>query len=350
VWVGPQASIAATCELMKAHRFISLPVYDEEKRCILGIADILDICSYLCWGTVHFFEHTSDASVEASELELKAKMSEVPIVEVLLKQQQEHRGRGSLVVKRHLDSVCSLLDQMAQGLHRALVRVWPEDEDEEGQRLEHYRLVAQSDVVRFLVEHRRNLNHHLINSSVSALGLAGPEPASTSTAHTPSSASKSAVKSLIYSIEEGKTALEAFRALAVSGVHAIGIVGSGSLGGGGDGQRLLYNLSASDLRGITPDTVHLLREPVEVFLTRVQESDPTRPKNLVTCSPDTTLIEVMKLVLRSRVHRVWVLDHQRPVGLITLTDILSKFASFDYARAYAAGTKNIVPLSLSSPH
>lgn len=345
VWIAPQASIAAACELLKAHHFLSLPIYDEGKRRILGLVDILDVCAYLCWGTMHFFSENTEAQ---SDRELKAKMSEVAIVEVLNAKPQH--GRASLVVKRHLEPVCSLLDQMAQGLHRALVRVWPETEEEEdegSQRLEYYRMAAQIDVVRFLVDHRRNLNYHLITSSITALDMVGPAAAAAST---PSSQSttQSAARTLIYSVEEGRTALEAFRTLALSGVHAIGIIGIGSTGQG----RLLYNLSASDLRGITPDTVHLLREPVEVYLERLRESDPTsRPRNLVTCTPDATLIEVMELVLRSRVHRVWVTDQQqRPLGLITLTDILSKFASFDYARAQAAATKTIVPLSLSSPH
>ena len=345
VWIAPQASIAAACELLKAHHFLSLPIYDEGKRRILGLVDILDVCAYLCWGTMHFFSENTEAQ---SDRELKAKMSEVAIVEVLNAKPQH--GRASLVVKRHLEPVCSLLDQMAQGLHRALVRVWPETEEEEdegSQRLEYYRMAAQIDVVRFLVDHRRNLNYHPIPSSGPALDMVGPAAAAAST---PSSQSttQSAVRTLIYSVEEGRTALEAFRTLALPGVHAIGIIGVGSTGQG----RLLYNLSASDLRGITPDTVHLLREPVEVYLERLRESDPTsRPRNLVTCTPDATLIEVMELVLRSRVHRVWVTDQQqRPLGLITLTDILSKFASFDYARAQAAATKTIVPLSLSSPH
>jgi CBS domain-containing protein len=337
VWIGVDATIAGTCELMKQHHFISLPVYDEGKRRIVGMADILDICAYLCWGSTNLFEASTDTSLE----EIKRRMSEVSVLEVLKAKQRP--PSECLIIKRNLDSVSSLLDQMAQGLHRALVRVWPEDEDEEGQLLEHYRLAAQIDIVRFLVEHKLNLNHHLTSSTVHALGMAGPAP-------TPSTAAKT----LIYSVKEGKTALEAFRKLAVSGVHAIGITGAGSVGGQpqhGEAGRLLYNLSASDLRGVTPDTVHLLREPVEVFLARVEESDPTRPKNLVTCFPDATLLEVMELVLRSHVHRVWVVDQQhRPIGLITLTDILSKFASFDYASAHAAGNKTIVPLSRSSPH
>jgi CBS domain-containing protein len=332
-WIGVDATLAATCELMKQHHFISIPVYDEGKRRIVGMADILDICAYLCWGSTNLLEASTETSLE----EIKRRMSEVSVMEVLKAKQRP--PSECLVIKRNLDSVISLLDLMAQGLHRALVRVWPEDEDEEGQLLEHYRLAAQIDLVRFLVEHKLNLNHHLIYSSVQALGMVGPAP------------TLSPAKTLIYSTKEGKTALEAFRKLAVSGVHAIGITGAGTVGGQpqhGEAGRLLYNLSASDLRGITPDTVHLLREPVEVFLARVEESDPTRPKNLVTCFPDATLFEVMELVLRSHVHRVWVVDQQhRPVGLITLTDILSKFASFDYAGAQAAGKKTIVPLSHS---
>lgn len=46
---------------------------------------------------------------------------------------------------------------------------------------------------------------------------------------------------------------------------------------------------------------------------------------LLTCRPNSTLGEVMKLLVTSRVHRIYVVSEEgaKPVGVITHTDILT---------------------------
>lgn len=48
-------------------------------------------------------------------------------------------------------------------------------------------------------------------------------------------------------------------------------------------------------------------------------------QTLITCSPDTTLSEVLDKVVHNRLHRVYVCDETfKPCGVITLTDILRR--------------------------
>lgn len=48
-------------------------------------------------------------------------------------------------------------------------------------------------------------------------------------------------------------------------------------------------------------------------------------QTLITCSPDTTLSDVLDKVVHNRLHRVYVCDVTlRPCGVITLTDILRR--------------------------
>ncbi len=54
---------------------------------------------------------------------------------------------------------------------------------------------------------------------------------------------------------------------------------------------------------------------------RVPAAGP--PAGLLCCSPESTFAEVLQLVASERVHRAYVVDQAgRPVGVVTLTDIL----------------------------
>jgi CBS domain-containing protein len=136
-------------------------------------------------------------------------------------------------------------------------------------------------------------------------------------------------------------------------VSAVGVCEKGT-------GRLLYNLSASDLRGMTVQKMHLLLRPVPEFLSQlgsrklifpITAQPETRVRDLLenllgtnqlpTClwlSPQPSHIECLALTsffflrLRSstagRSHRAYVIDDQlRPIAVISYTDILSKIMS-----------------------
>jgi CBS domain-containing protein len=103
-----------------------------------------------------------------------------------------------------------------------------------------------------------------------------------------------------------------------------------------DQGKLIANLSASDLGGLSTKTIHTLSLPplqflelahsrnfVELSLTSSSDKKPAVP---VTCSPETHLTEVVEKLIGAKIHRVWVVDSaQRPIGVVTLTDILKSF-------------------------
>ena len=118
--------------------------------------------------------------------------------------------------------------------------------------------------------------------------------------------------------------------------------------------RLLYNLSASDLRGMTVQKMHLLLRPVPEFLSQLGSRKLIFP---ITAQPETRVRDLLEnllgtnqpptsashhkcrwlpsyflLRLRSstagRSHRAYVIDdQQRPIAVISYTDILSKIMS-----------------------
>jgi 5'-AMP-activated protein kinase regulatory gamma subunit len=63
---------------------------------------------------------------------------------------------------------------------------------------------------------------------------------------------------------------------------------------------------------------------------RRRESHPGAEvgQELITCSPDSTLTEVLDKLVHNRLHRVYICDENvAPVGVVTLTDILRKLVT-----------------------
>ncbi len=45
---------------------------------------------------------------------------------------------------------------------------------------------------------------------------------------------------------------------------------------------------------------------------------------LVTVAPDTKFGDLLKVIYEHRVHRVYVCEHELPIDVVTLTDVLRK--------------------------
>ncbi|CAG8638280.1 9609_t:CDS:2, partial [Paraglomus occultum] len=115
------------------------------------------------------------------------------------------------------------------------------------------------------------------------------------------------------------SALTGFRSMAIHGVSSMAVVDKqdGSI-------KLLDNLSASDIRHFTEDTMSDVFLPVSDYLKKVRKSE----RKLVVCYEDTPLREVMELAVKNSVHRVWVIEQEseKPVGEISMTDMLAMYA------------------------
>jgi CBS domain-containing protein len=54
-------------------------------------------------------------------------------------------------------------------------------------------------------------------------------------------------------------------------------------------------------------------------------------QSLVLCRPGSSLSEVVAMLVASKVHRVYVVDEQeRPVGVVTITDVLRKLVELTH--------------------
>ncbi|CAH1766018.1 15587_t:CDS:2 [Entrophospora sp. SA101] len=107
-------------------------------------------------------------------------------------------------------------------------------------------------------------------------------------------------------------ALTAFKKMHQYGVEAVAIVN--------DGGSLVGEISAADLRGLNKDRLSDLKKPVIMFL---KSTKGALIKPLI-CHQKFTLSQVMASIVHNKAHRAWVVDENDiPIGVITLTDILS---------------------------
>jgi len=65
----------------------------------------------------------------------------------------------------------------------------------------------------------------------------------------------------------------------------------------------------------------LMKLTVQQFL---EETKQQLQKQVVTCLEETTFLEVMKLMHKNHIHRVYILDQLRkPIGVMTSLDIVT---------------------------
>jgi 5'-AMP-activated protein kinase regulatory gamma subunit len=82
---------------------------------------------------------------------------------------------------------------------------------------------------------------------------------------------------------------------------------------------LVAQLSASDLRGLYEEHFPHLLHSVARFL---KEHSP-HSFELKTCTLKSTFEEVVRTLVESRIHRLWITDdHRRPVGSVSVSDIV----------------------------
>jgi len=114
------------------------------------------------------------------------------------------------------------------------------------------------------------------------------------------------------------SALEAYRILAQNRVRSLPIVDDRA-------NKVVANLSCSDLRGIHQDTVRAVVRPLMQYLHMVHGGNIPAP---VVCTSDTVLLEVMQMLLQNKIHRVWVTRNDDPtfIGVVSITDVIYLFA------------------------
>ena len=92
--------------------------------------------------------------------------------------------------------------------------------------------------------------------------------------------------------------------------------------------KAVATLSTSDLKGITQDSLSSLDQNVVAF---VGASHPVAiaPGTFLLLTADTTMGEAALAATVAHVHQVWVVDKDKVVGAVALSDILRSLVNLE---------------------
>jgi CBS domain-containing protein len=272
-------SLESVLGKLLVHNILSLPVYTEKNQ-LLGILSVFDILLYMSWGP--YFK--GEEGVTEEHVKTFSKLEQP--VGSLLGISREGKNLFYWKPETPLDR---LNEAFSSGIHRVII---PQPSDEDASRV--HRMLTQTDVVHYIHKHKDEVQDHF-QKTLKELNLPKSQPKT---------------------ISSTVSALFGFKEMSVESCYALAVVDASG--------KIIGNLSASDLRGLTPNNLQKIARPVMEFLA-TQHGTVTKP---VTSSPDSTLGHIVELLVKNKIHRVWIVDPEnKPTGVVTLTDVISTFVN-----------------------
>lgn len=282
--VNTDTKIEEVAKIMKDRDILSVPVWDNAKHQYVGLLDVFEIMRFTAAG---FFEE----SVFKDDLFTKFEWSVETAGDLVAKSSRAKR----IAVMSATDPLKSAIRALSDVDHRALVHI-PMDEKTFQPS---YRMVSQMDVVRYIFKHIDDPTFKNCTSKrIEEMGLVNP------------------LGNAVISVTTQDRAATAFYRMFYNQVNAVAVVDEAG--------KLVANISASDLRGLSSATLPYLRLPALEFLKKMAEGK--KPAHVLSCYSHELLSGVISKVVTANVHRVWVINAaQNPIGVVTLTDIISTF-------------------------
>ncbi|KAF0454256.1 CBS-domain-containing protein [Gigaspora margarita] len=276
----PTINVREALRMMAENNFVSLPIYSHNSDDIVTIINIVDILNYI------IKEAISDDKMPSEIHSEKAHNLDKPIESVMTLDSDQESYR---IFKADAnDTMKATLKAFSKRIHRTLVIDY-------NNKIPPF-ILTQSDVIKYVQAHLECLPTIDFKSSLQSLGLINKE------------------RKIIIG-HDNETALNVYRRLAENKLLGIAIVNSK--------KELVGNLSASDLRGLSYESIDSLVLPVLEFLAKLGNPKLLDP---ITATPECSLEMVLKLLTDNRIHRVWITDDKRNVkDVITLTDLISFF-------------------------
>jgi len=152
---------------------------------------------------------------------------------------------------------------------------------------------TQSDVAKFVMK-TINVAATPMHSSIQDVGITPSKPGS---------------------IDEHVSVASAMRFIRDSKLSGVAVLDKHN--------KILTNFSATDLLGITENKFPYLMLPVFEYLNKMRGHNVPP----VTCRMDDTVETLLYKMVFNRVHRIYVVDdHNKPTGVITLSDIMKFFS------------------------
>lgn len=276
-------------ELMRLNNISSIPIYNPKEHKYIGLLDYFDIMCYVAFGS------------------FKKQLLESDFENVSFGRQrcEDFLGisREGKKVWRYDsdDSLESVLETLTKGVHRIMVNKPAKTKRSKSVKY-HHRILSQSDIVKYLYDWASGQELPMLRRRIDELHLIQRAPVT---------------------VKETLSAIDAFKLMYQHDVFAVAVVNE-------QGQ-IIANLSATDLRYLTQSKLTAIFLPIMLFLQEIHGQRAAKP---ITCQPHSTFEEVLFEANVSRVKRIWITNaNMVPMGVITLTDMISKFAPQDVTLA-----------------
>jgi CBS domain-containing protein len=273
---SPNMTLYESLELLYSNNITSAPVINPHDQ-FLGIVDVMDIAGYI----LHTLRNSSPVSDFPSFEKVTQKFYETHVDKLISRTSKPPSTSES----SSLQQVVTLfrLSQYFKPHRIPLI-------DSKGRLIE---IVSQFDLVAFAHANKESLGEMLFKT-VGELKLAK------NVVMVRSDVSFSDGLSILYNNN-------------ISGMALVDEEGV-----------LITNFSASDLRGIRASIFSNYNWTILDFLKKGTEKHEIR--NVLTCKQDSTLDEVLNLIVSNHIHRVYIVNEKnQPLGIICLYDLLSLF-------------------------
>eukprot|EP00808_Paulinella_micropora_P032353 g67653.t1 len=289
VTIKADSTVEAALLLMQKERINSVPVLDKSAK-IIGVLNMLDLSTAISFAPC--FKKYKDEPLKLQTIE-SAEFHATLNTDIMLQAVEELLGTSSEGTRpvweyKEEDSLLVALQVFGSRQHRITVRL------ADGK----LRNLSQSDVLQFL-RGRLEVFGGLAGESVGKLGLVKEHK--------------------VVTVDQHESALCGYRKAYNDGweVSALPVVD-------GAGQ-IVATLSKSDLRGLGPTGMGRLLLPVKEFLA-IAPASPSQGqiRPTLACRPSSTLKELILKLAFGRVHRIWMCENNKTMGVVSLTDIMSK--------------------------
>jgi CBS-domain-containing membrane protein len=288
VLVGNQQFLEKAFARMNAHNIHSVPVVDDKTKNVIGLIDALDLCGCVADA---FKEGGSESQADIRRLVLLAQVQDVI---------EKHHKRKTYLISQEAKMSEGIKWLAKENLQRMLIldREFPENElvqELKGPEDMVVGILSQSDILRFLAENLPWVKKEPgFQKSIEELGMGRRKP---------------------ITIPTTATAADGFTAIFENDRDGLAIVDENG--------KLVANLCAANLKGITRRNIRLFQADLADFLMRDRRRGWW---SLPICLEKTDSLE--KTILQfaaTKLHRMYLVDSEgKPTGEINLTDILQQ--------------------------
>ncbi|KAI7886237.1 hypothetical protein K492DRAFT_177777 [Lichtheimia hyalospora FSU 10163] len=269
--VSPIVSIQTALNLLQNNKITSLPVFSHNSTQVVSIVNLFDILLYLM-GRSDTVDNTT------------SKLND-PVEYVLGLDSDRESYRMHKTDSQ--DTLLETLRAFASGIHRSLVVDYAKPNNEGTW------LLSQTDIMQHIRKHPESTEGLVdIHATVGSLGFDKKPP--------------------LVSVSATQTALSGYRLIAEKRLSGVPIVDENG--------NLVGDLCLEDLPGANLDTFDKLTLPCIEYVKYHMDTIA-----LPVATPDTTLKQVIDIMITQDTHRVWIKQDeqsQKVIGVISMSDVI----------------------------